>query len=284
VIEWHINSGYPLYNAEGRSKWRAYPPPYNGGYATPWAWVDGKSRSYQYSQWATYVYQQLTVPSDVQLAIGGTYDPGSRAGTAVIEMLNSSASAISATAQVVITEDSIYYAGPNGDPWHNHVCRDYVPDYNGTLVTIPASGADTLTIPYALDPGWNQDRCNVVVYVHKTDVQPDSSRPVYNGAIVKVMTMTGTAEPPARREPRMTVSCRPNPFRTRTVFSVSAAANTPYRLSVYSADGGLVRESVGTLPDRGELEWNAAGLPRGVYAYRLTTGAGTAQGKLVLLD
>jgi len=61
-VEWHIYSASPLYNAEANAKWRLYPPPYNGGYATPWLWVDGKNRGYNYNSWENYIYDQMLVP------------------------------------------------------------------------------------------------------------------------------------------------------------------------------------------------------------------------------
>ena len=65
---------------------------------------------------------------------------------------------------------------------------------NGTAVLIPALGQDTLTQGFTLDPSWNDQRCNVVVYLQDPNVQPDSSRPVYQGGIAPVMQLSGVAE------------------------------------------------------------------------------------------
>ncbi len=53
-----------------------------------------------------------------------------------VEYYNSGVDTVRAAVQFAIAEDSCYYVGPNGDPWHNGVCRDYVPNQNGTPLTL----------------------------------------------------------------------------------------------------------------------------------------------------
>lgn len=146
-VAWHIYSGAPpMYKAEANAKWRRYPPPYQGGYATPWLWVDGKSRSYQYNSWQNYIYDEMLVPADVGLThVGTTYDPVSRSGQLKVECYNSGAAPIiSAALQFAITEDSVRYTGSNGDSIHNGVLRDYVPNQNGTTITLGPGVTDTM--------------------------------------------------------------------------------------------------------------------------------------------
>jgi len=281
-IEWHTVSIYPLYSAEGRAKWFQYPPPYNGGYATPWLWVDGKSRSYQSGAWAGYVSSQILVPSDVRLShVGTIYDPATRSGEVVLECLNGGSTEITAALQVVITEDSLHYTGPNGDPIHNHVCRDYVPDQNGTTVTIPAGEADTVTVAYSLQPSWVEEYVKIVTYLQNMTTQPDSTKPCYQGAIGGVLSFTGVEESKllAARDLRVQVS--PNPCRTGCEFTLSGAAAHGARITVYSPDGRLV-SSFETAAN--EATWHRAGLPRGIYLYRVNAGTATAEGKLVVTD
>jgi len=281
-IEWHTVSSYPLYSAEGRAKWFQYPPPYQGGYATPWLWVDGKSRGYIYSAWAGYVSNQMLIPSDVRLShVGTSYDPATRSGEVVLECLNGGTTEITAALQVVITEDSLHYTGPNGDPIHNHVCRDYVPDQNGTAVTIPAGGADTVTVAYSLQPGWVEEYVKIVTYLQNTTTQPDSSKPCYQGAIGGVLSFTGVEESKllAARDLRVQVS--PNPCRTGCEFTLSGAAAHGTRITVYAPDGRLV-SSFETAANK--ATWSRAGVPRGIYLYRVNAGTATAEGKLVVTD
>jgi hypothetical protein len=281
-VEWHIVSSYPLYNAEGNSKMRMYPPPYQGGFATPWLWVDGKSRGYTYSAWAGYISNQILVPSDVSLThVGTSYDPATRTGEVVLECLNGGTTEVTAAMQVVITEDSLHYTGPNGDPIHNHVCRDYVPNQNGTPVILAAGAADTITVAYSLQPSWVEENVKIVTYLQNMTTQPDSSKPCYQGLAAKVLEFTGVEESKllAARDLRVQVS--PNPCRTSCEFTLSGAAAKGARIAVYTPDGRLV-SSLQTAANR--ASWSREGVSRGVYLYRVNAGTATAEGKLVVTD
>jgi hypothetical protein len=281
-IQWHTDAQFPLHSPEGRVKMRTYPPPYNGGYATPWLWVDGKERGYNYNAWAGYVSNQIPVPSDVSLThVGTTYDPATRNGQVQVECYNGGLAVIDAAVQVVITEDSCYYVGPNGDPWHNHVCRDYVPTQTGTPVTLAGGGTDTVIVSYSLQPAWVEERVKLVVYLQNMTVQPDSSMPCYQGSVAEVLSFVGVEEQSLLAARDLSVSVSPNPCRTGCEFELSGAAARGARISVYAPDGRLVSD----LDAAGNrAAWNRAGIPRGVYLYRVNAGTATAQGKLVVID
>ena len=279
---WHISSSYPLYNAKGYAKWMRYPPPYQGGYATPWLWVDGKNCGYNYNLWQSDISNELLVSSDVSLThVGTNYNPATRTGQLKVECHNSGASAISAALQFAITEDSLYYLSSNGDTWHNHVCRDYVPNQNGTPVTLAAGATDTVTVPYALDSSWVEKRVKLVVYLQNTTVQPDSSLPSYQGLVGNVLSFAGVEESKllAARDLRVQVS--PNPCRSGCEFTLSGAAAHGARITVYTPDGRLV-SSLQTAANR--ASWSRAGVSRGIYMYRVNAGTATAEGKLVVTD
>jgi hypothetical protein len=195
-VQWHANSGYPLlYRQEAWDKWHLYPPPMNNAYYYPWLWVDGVSRGFDYNQWQTYVAQALAVPTDIGLAHAGTtYEPGTRLGTVRIECINGTSAEVRAVLQFVITEDSIRYETPNGDTWHNHVCRDYVPNHNGTPVVLPAGGADTVDVAFQIDAAYNEQRCNLVAWIQNMTMQPDSSLPCFQGLTRRLLDFSGVAE------------------------------------------------------------------------------------------
>jgi hypothetical protein len=283
-VEWHVGNSYPQYCAEARSKWFLYPPPYQGGYATPWLWVDGKSRSYQYGSWANYIYDEMLVPSDVSLThVGTTYNPASRTGQLKVEVCNGGAiPLISAALQVAITEDSINYTGPNGDPWHNGVCRDYVPNQNGTTLTLGPGVTDTVTVSYSLDSTWVEQRLKLVVYLQNMTAQADSSMPCYQGLVGNVLDFVPGVEESkllAARDLRVSVS--PNPCRTGCEFALSGAAAHGAQIAVYTPDGRLVSS---LQAEANRASWSRAGLSRGIYLYRVNAGTATAEGKLVVAD
>jgi hypothetical protein len=77
----------------------------------------------------------------------------------------------------------------------------------------------------------------------------------------------------------------PNPFNPSTTFSFSLPANSLVTLSVYDAFG---REAAvvfsGEMPaGRHSRQWNASGLPSGMYFYRLKAGAFSETKRFVLL-
>lgn len=277
AIQWHISSSYPLHNAEGRLKWRQYPPPYNGGYATPWCWVDGKNASYIYYYWEDYVNSALMIPADVQINLTGTYNTETRIGQVQAEFVNSSSSSISANAYFVITEDSLYYVGPNGDPWHNHVCRDYIPDQNGTSVTIPENGQDTLTQSFTLDSGWNVEKCNMVVYLQDPTIQPDSSKITFQGATIKIAQLTGISE----EKPKNIISdlrIAPNPCKG--ILEINLKPSTSNVLQLRDVAGRILKQvSVSASDELVQLDLNK--FSNGIYFVSLANNP-TARYKIVL--
>jgi hypothetical protein len=279
-VEWHCASGYPLYNAEGLNKFFMYPSE-GGSYYFGTLFADGVTQYRNYPSWEAYVTNRMLVPSDVSLAhVGTTYDPVTRNGQAQVECHNAGSDEISAALQFVITEDSLNYTGPNGDSWHNGVCRDYVPDQNGTPVTLAAGATDTVTVPYALQPSWVEERVKLVVYLQSTTLQGDTLA-TYQGLSSDVLEFTGVEETKllAARDLRVQVS--PNPCRTGCRFTLSGAAARGARITVYAPDGRLV-SSFETAANK--ATWNRAGIPRGIYLYRVNVGTATAEGKLVVTD
>jgi hypothetical protein len=77
----------------------------------------------------------------------------------------------------------------------------------------------------------------------------------------------------------------PNPFNPSTVIRFSMAKEERVRLVVFD----IVGREVAVLEDgvRGvgghAVVWNAAGMPSGVYFYRVSAGGWAASGKMVLL-
>jgi hypothetical protein len=287
-VQWHISSSYPLYNAEGRNKMRTYPPPYNGGYATPWAWIDGRNATYIYSGWPGYVSERMLQPTNILMSLSGTYNPGTRQGTVQAVFFNNGMTVANGKCHMVITEDSLNYTGPNGDPWHNHVCRDYLPNELGTDISIPGGGYDTVIQSFTLQANWVERMCRVVVYAQDPTIHPDVGYGGFQAGEAPVLELTGLAEPrvPAGFYQNVAAEVTPNPCRDKAVFRFVAPAGQSYRLGVYSLDGSLVREFEG-VSRAGEtsLDWQRDGsVARGVYGWRLACGGAVTSGKLVVTD
>jgi len=282
AVEWHTAASYPLYSAEGRAKWFMYPPPYNGAYATPWLWVDGQQRGYNYNLWPGFVAARITEPTPVQISLTGNYNPQTRNGTIKALIQNDSTGELSMRVSVVITEDSCYYVGPNGDPWHNHVCRDYIPNQYGTVLTIPAGGLDSVEQPFTIASNWNEQRCKIVVYAQSTTMMPaDSSYPAYQGAQVAVLDLVGVQEPKTADHSYPQVRVIPTPASSRPVFIISTANNRPFRLVIHTVDGSVVSELSGVVNHNSRITLPIRLVP-GIYLYRLLIDNAIQTGKLTV--
>lgn len=77
----------------------------------------------------------------------------------------------------------------------------------------------------------------------------------------------------------------PNPFNPETTIEFDLPEASHVALSIYDLQGRLVAEVVDGTMDAGHygVTWNAAEYSSGTYIYRLSSDAGEANGKLVLL-
>jgi len=265
---------------DARNKWYLYPDS-AGAHWYPTLYVDGHGRGGVTAAWEEYIRNELTVPTVVSLThVGTTYNPGTRTGQVQVECDNSGAEAIDAALQFAITEDSVNYAEPNGDQWHNAISRDFVPDHFGTPVSLAAGATDTVTVPFSLDPSWVEERVELVVFLQKTSLEGDTLV-TYQGLAASVLSFTGVEEPELLAARDLRVSVSPNPCRTGCEFALSGAAAHGARISVYTADGRLV-SSLDAAGNR--ATWKRAGVARGIYFYRVNAGTATAEGKLVVTD
>jgi len=289
----HIGTSYPLYCAEARSRWYSYPPPYYSGgnwyYATPWLWYDGNPHgSYTYSTWQSKIAARMAVASPVTVTMWGDYNQTDGTGTINAQFRNDGSTTLSGRVIYVITEDSIYYAAPNGDPWHNHVSRDYIPNYTGQSVSIPAGDSITVTYPFTIQAGWNENKCDIITMFHDTQFQTDSTREVWQGGIKHVMDLIGIKEDRANITPYYSVNAAPNPCIGNTAFQFELPISTAYRISIYDVTGRHERTLTGHARNIKEsVVWDLTNeqgqrLSAGVYLYRFESEVLNASGKIVV--
>jgi hypothetical protein len=290
TVQWNANSSYPkLYSQEAWDKWHLYPPPMSGGYYYPWLWTDGKSSYFDYNYWRDSVVRHMAETSVVALThVGTTYDPLTRSGDVQVECFNASADPITAAVQIVVTEDSIYYPTPNGDTWHNHVCRDMVPNIYGTPVVLAPGGYDTAYQHFTIDTSWVDAKCNVVVWLQNMTVQPDSTMPCYQGVESRLLDFTSVGEPRPTVPRGLAVSVSPNPAsRSGSVrFTPDHSTTGPLdhlSVTIFAPDGRLVRSiTVRQSPFANRLDLRS--MSAGIYLYRVSSGTATIDGKLVVTD
>lgn len=286
VIELHIDPAYPLYSYEARERMRYYPPPYYSGgqwyYVTPYLWADGTRAGYNYNLWRGAIEARMYADASVLITVNGTYNPSTRSGRITADFTNEELTPITGRIQFVIVEDSLYYSGPNGDPWHNHVARDFLPDWNGEVVTIPGGQTITRYRDYTLSTDWNPNRCQVIVFIQDDYMQPDSNKFVYQGAKKKINEFVAVEETPSSKI-RHTV--HPNPFSNFTIFSSLINKDDPVTITIYNSEGKVIKElnskSSSIVWDRTDKKGEK--VKEGVYFYHLQQKEGTIIGKLIVI-
>lgn len=77
----------------------------------------------------------------------------------------------------------------------------------------------------------------------------------------------------------------PNPFNAKTMISYKIAKPGNVKLAIYNGAGQLVKMLVNESQTEGEytIEWNASGIPSGVYFYRVSSGHFSDAKKCILL-
>lgn len=273
----HLRSGYPLYSAEAYARMQYYP---SSNWYTPNLILDGTPRGSGYSSWQSYIVTRMGQPAPMRIYMWGSYGSGS--GTIYARYYNDSTASVTATVYFVITEDSCYYAAPNGDQWHNHVARDYVPNQIGQQVTIPASDSVTVSQNFTIQSGWNVNRCKIITWI-----QNSSTREVYQANIIKVTDLTGIEES-GNKDVGSKIASIPNPCVNGTKFQFSLNKGVEWKILIFDIAGREIQRIEGNSSGSNQVvEWNLKDnngnrVNSGVYFYRLVSSELNANGKIVV--
>ncbi|MEO8209901.1 MAG: T9SS type A sorting domain-containing protein [bacterium] len=75
------------------------------------------------------------------------------------------------TIQFAVIEETVYYNGPNGETFYNGVMRRFLPNANGTQVTMLPGSRFTLEYSYVKDPSWNPALIKNLVFVQAPPIE-----------------------------------------------------------------------------------------------------------------
>jgi hypothetical protein len=290
----HIAAGSPMYLIEAYQREHFYPAPYwwgtYWGYGTPWLWIDGdKHGSYIYSQWNMKITQRTAEPAPVTATVWGEYIPLAHAGTIYAQFRNDSSATIYGRAMFCITEDSLFYYAGNGDQWHNHVARDYLPDHIGELVYIPAGESLTVSQEFILDTLWNTEKLNFIAWIQDTAMQADTTIEIWQGGKLPFSELTIGIEEYGNEDASMTrILPVPNPCVSGTRFAFTLSAGDSYRILFYDVSGRLVRTMQGTGSGSEQTAYwdlkndNGTMVSAGVYLYRFDSAETSTSGKVIV--
>jgi hypothetical protein len=282
---------------EASQRYYSYPPYYwyNGSWAraTPYLFLDGAKGAvvdscYLYNKWRAKINAKLSKPSPFTCRTWGSYTLTDGSGTIYARFRNDSTASITGRIRFVITEDSLYYLGPNGDPWHNHVARDFLPDTSGTAFTLAPGDSVTTSRSFTIDAGWNQNRCKIVVWAQTPTLSADSNRVVWQAGIQNVMDMAVDVDEQDQVSLRPSIFATPNPCAGRTEIRFTLYRNAPYAIGIYDALGRKVNSFRGIARGGSEsVIWNGnrddgAKVNPGVYFYRIESKRLNTGGKIIL--
>ena len=233
--------------------------------------------------------QRKALGSRALIELAGQYDPATREGEAVAQVIAESPLAGTWRLRVAITETDIHYEAPNGINVHHHVFRRFVPDTTGTALTFAAPYPDTvrMTLSFSVAASWAQENVVLVAFL-----QEQGSREVEQAGAIQVADLpVGVGDEPAPPAPSadQLLPVQPNPFRASAEVAFELARGGKTRITVHDVSGRRVR----TLTDerrpagRQRVVWDGRDdwgheAPAGVYLLRLT-GSGVATRKVVLL-
>jgi len=286
-VDVHFEPSDSFYLEEAFQRIHYYPPPFAGMYFVPWLWYDGNQHGgFDYMMWEALITSRMAMPAPVTMALWGDYTPGTGQGTVNVYLQNDSTATINGRVIIAITEDSLFYIAPNGVNWHNHVARDYLPDHNGTLISIAASDHEIVTQPFTINSSWNDNYCTILAWIQNDSMQVDSTKEIWQGAMRKV-TELSIEETGSNVEPRQFL-VRPNPCDDRVTFSLDLTSGKEFQMFIYDISGRLVKDFDGVSSGQQmALEWDMCDnkgkrLSSGVYFYELLTSVRRISGKIVI--
>ncbi len=230
----------------------------------------------------------MSKPAPFTCRTWGNYSLTEGSGTIYARFRNDSTATVSGRIRFVITEDSLYYVGPNADSWHNHVARDFLPDTSGTAFTLSPGDSITASRSFTIQSGWNQDRCKIIVWAQSASLLPDSTRDVWQAGIQNVMDMYINIGERDQVSLQPAIMAIPNPCVGRSEIRFTLYRNAEYAIGIYDLMGRAVRTFHGTASGAEEsVIWNADRDDRtkvkpGVYFYRIESKRFKSGGKIVL--
>ncbi len=274
------NNGSPLYLAEANLRMQYYPSPWY----TPWLYRDGTSVGSAYSSWRSGIVTRMNQSSPMTLTLSGYYNPTSRTGRLYAKYRNDSTASVIARIYFVITEDSCYYAGSNGDTWHNHVARDYLPTQVGIMDTIAAGDSTTQYRDFTINASWNAARCKIVTWI-----QADGTRNAFQAGIQKVTTLpVGIEEITSPDQSAAKVTLAPNPCVSGTTFRFQIPLGAEYAIRIFDVSGRCVRTMSSLSHSSVETcTWNLRAdqgdrVNAGVYLYKFESAGLNTSGKIIV--
>jgi len=282
----HVVNSYPLYNAASRSRFLWYPTPTPPSYYYGSLYYDGNDKgAHSNSSWWTRITNRMNVPAPARIRMWGTYNPNNGMGT-IYARYFAETEDLNGNILFVITEDSLYYNGPNLDVWHNHVARNYIPNYIGSAVSIARNDSLTVSYPFAISSSWNDKQVEIVTMIQSPVLSGDSMIEIWQGAKIKPMQLTivGIEE---EANPRSyfshKVEVAPNPCAGATRFAFHLRKGIIYNIDIIDISGRKVKTLNGMANGQKEsVKLDLSDINPGIYFYRFSSNTVNRTGKIII--
>lgn len=253
--------------------------------STPRAFFDGETQSGSYSTWASKLNSLTATKTPVQINLSGTKsgaDVELKADITMEQMVTGGDFVI----HFIVVED-VNYTGVNGISNHTHVMRKMITGGNGE--SLPVTNNQEVSKLITLSDGWQTSNLAFVVFV-----QSAGSKDVYQSEIISYSDLTITS-----LEAKSTVPSEfkleqnyPNPFNPNTTITYTIpvvnafdASGANVSLKVFNVLGNEIATLVNESKSPGfySVNFDATGLPSGIYFYRLQVGNFSEVRKMTIL-
>jgi hypothetical protein len=232
-------------------------------------YIDGSDAGEFHSNWVTSVESRMNVTTPLSLRVAGQLNSGMVRATIQVQATGAIPTG-TLVLHTAVTESNLFYTGPNGDPLHEHVMRRMYPDHLGETFVLSASETKSFQRTIQLDSSWTSSNCTLVAFVQVNDTK----------AIIQAVSQSiggmPTGVPDEAPVPSAFALCQnfPNPFNPTTTIRYELPKASHVVLKLYNTLG----QEVGTLvdgiaePGYKMVQWDASGMPSGVYFVRLQAG------------
>jgi len=252
---------------------------YNPVSATPQGWFDGTHQGSS-SGWSSTLDNLVQTQSPLKITLSGTKNNNHLNINAEVtrtgNILNNDL-----VIHFIVIED-LFYAGRNGITNHKHVMRKMFPTPGGQSFTINLNEKKNIPQTIDLDPLWDADSLNVVVFI-----QSIASKTIYQSETIGSFDLVLSSDEVSNNIPNEFILEQnyPNPFNPSTVIGYQLAQSSYVSLKVYDLLGKEVAILVNEYMPAGhyEISFNAQQLANGTYFYEFRAGNYSKIKKMILL-
>ena len=230
----------------------------------------------------------MAIPAPITITMWGDYGSIDGTGTINVQFRNDSTGSITGRVVMVVTEDSIFYAAPNGDSIHNHVARDYLPNDSGSLITIQVGDSVVVSESFTIPGGWDENQCDIFAWIQNDSAYADSTKEIWQGGMIRVMELIGINEEKSQEIIGHDTYPKPNPCVNGTEFSFTLAPMEQYSVEIFDIAGRHIRILKGTVTgNREKIMWDrqdnsGSTVNPGVYFYLFKGEVYKETGKIIV--